>query len=701
MVTGAGAFVLYPRFALPLLVALVFLAYAGSLDGEFVFDDRLVMENTRLINIESLGDVLATGSTWRGLTEMSYGLNLYLGQLDPFGYHLVNVVIHAINVILVYLILLELVGGYYPALTGAALFGVHPLLTEAVANVAGRASSLCGLFYFCSVFAFLKALNSERMSVRIVWWCTAGAAGLLAWQAKQEAITLPVALAGLLWIRSESRPWRAIVLLLLFPLGLVVLIRAQIASLFGTVMENRELVSAGFEQVLPLATYVRTYVSGITGYYLPRFLVPVDLSADPYFRPVEHWYSLEFLFALAVLGGMSWFLLKPGGLNIRVRAGLALLLLSPLTAYAAIPLADVLLEHRTYIPSLGVGVLSAIFFEWLRMRYGRIAHVGFLALIAVFTLMTVQRNAVWANSVALWEDTESKSPEKPRAHFNLAEAYQLAGQIPDAVKEYRHALDIKPDLHSASSNLALIYLDHGRLDEAEETLLRVTELAPDFGEGFVNLSNLYLRRGDLLQVIEVVDRALTIDKTFFAAHFNKGEAFRLMGEFAQAVASYQHAVDLRPDLPEARLKLGEAYYQAGDRRAAERQFQLLLEEPAVSAEAYQHLGALHAQSGDDERALEYLLEAIRLRPEWPKAQHDLGVVYLRNDMMDEAIGRFETAIRQQSDHGPAHLNLALAYYRLDDLTRATEILESYMKRYGSTGGPYVAQAAERLRDWRR
>jgi hypothetical protein len=98
-----------------LLPALVCFVYAGSLGGEFVFDDlQEIVDNSELANVGTLGDALSVGSGWRRLTEITYGLNFYWGQLDPVGYHLANVLIHAVNAILVYLIVLQLGGWSIP-----------------------------------------------------------------------------------------------------------------------------------------------------------------------------------------------------------------------------------------------------------------------------------------------------------------------------------------------------------------------------------------------------------------------------------------------------------------------------------------------------------------------------------------------------------------------------------------------------------
>src|SRR5262249_33540906 len=156
---------------------------------------------------------------------------------------------------------------------------------------AGRSSELCGTFYFGSILLFFLGLDSTLRSRRILYIALAGISGLLAWQAQQEAITLPLFLAAIVFLRMEKKDWRWIALLGAIPLAGWFLIRDQIKAIYATVGGNEVLVSAGFEKVLPAATFFRTYVTAVAGYFLPRFIVPVNLSADPQIASVEHWYS--------------------------------------------------------------------------------------------------------------------------------------------------------------------------------------------------------------------------------------------------------------------------------------------------------------------------------------------------------------------------------------------------------------------------
>jgi len=684
------------------LTILTVATYANSLRGAFVFDDlQVVMQNSALMNVKTFGDVvsLAMREGARKLLFFSYGLNFYWGGLQTFGYHVVNVILHVVNVLLVYGIILEVLGedkrARYAAFAGSAVFGVHTLLSSAVSYIAGRSSILCGTFYFAAIYLFFKGLNSDRRDMRLVFFGLTAVSGWLSWEAKQEAITLPLFLAAVLLLRAGSNYWRWIAPLALIPLLTVIVLWNQIRSLYAVVGSNQVLVSAGFEKVLPLATYFRTYVSSLVDYYFWRFLFPTQLSVDPLIPPVEHWYSSEFLFSVLILALLVWLTLRMYKQEPLLGIGITVMIVSPLLAYAAIPLADVVLEHRAYIAGLGIAFIAAWIFHWLDRNYASLRWLAPASLVLVFGAMTISRNPVFANNITLWEDAVAKAPQKPRPHFNLGQAYQDAQRYADAVREYERALALKSDIHAAYSNLAAIYLDQRQLDKGEEMLLKVTSLSPNFTEGFINLAVLYIRKREPEKALAAINRALEINPSSFAALFNKGEVFTMMGDYKSALEHYKRAVELRPDLGQFKLTLGNAYARAGDPISAEKVFDELTNGP-FAADAYRSLGGLYNGAGQPDRAMEYFQQAARLRPVFPDLHNDIGLIYLKKDMFDEAIEQFRTALQQQPDHGPALLNLAAVYQRKGDIQTARQELEAYVQKFSNSNSPYVAQARQRL-----
>ena len=548
------------------LILLTLLAYWNSLGNDFVFDDQVLTQNPNLLKIHKLSDAANTGMGWRPLLFFTYGLNYYWFGLTPYSYHLVNLLLHVINVVLVYFIIREVVrvldeterDSAWAAFAGAAIFSVHPLLSSAVSYIAGRSSVLCAVFYFLAVLFFLKLLDAgmkRRLYLSAVYAALTLASGLLAWQSKQEAMTLPVFVAALLLLKTRKRGLKYVVTLA----GVSVIVAAAMwkhfQDLFNSLAGNTVPFNTEFESVLPFPIYIRTYLTSIVRYYFPRFLYPSALNADPQTVAVAHWYSPEFVMSILVLAALSWFILRPAKTESLPPAGLAAILLSPLTAYALIPLADVVLEHRVYIAGLGIALLSAALFRWAGKNFRSLRIAVLSIVVVVFAGMTIQRNRAFANNITLWEDVVRKSPGKARAHFNLALAYQLDSRANDAIREYKVTLSLNPRVPATYSNIAALELDGGQLDEAEKTLLRLTEMAPQQAEAFVNLSVLYLRQREPAKAIAAADRAIAIKPDSAIAHFNKAEGLLEKGDVQDAIASYEQAVRLRPDLPAFRSKL--------------------------------------------------------------------------------------------------------------------------------------------------
>lgn len=673
------------------LILVTGLAYANSLTGDFVFDDQF-LRAPLFQQIHSLTDALDfSGPRW--LAFATFGLNVYFGGMNSVGYHVVNVAVHAANVVLVYLLLIQLgAGRKYPATAGALIFAVHPLFTEAVANVAGRFSVLCALFYFIAVLAFVRALDSEGRVRQAGWILVVAVSGTLGWYAKQEVMALPLALIGIYWVSRDRKNWAVLAPLALLPAGLLAYYREPLAGLLLEVQSDSLLTRVASDPVLAFPSFFRTYISSITGYYLPRFAVPLGLSADPHVSEAVGWLQPRFLIAVAVLSGMAWLILQGRRLDRRLAVGAVTLLLSPLTAYAFVPLADVVLEHRAYIPGLGIALLSGWAADLALRKYGRRTMLAVGVLAVSFSVATVHRNGVWQDSLSLWEATEAASGEKARPHVNLGQTYQLAGRTDDAVEEYAHALELRPDLPVAKSNLASLFIALGRLDDAETLLTEVTSEAPSFTDAWVHLGTLHMRRLEFDEGLEAFDRALALDPSSSFALVNKANALTETGDFEGALEHFRRAMALRPDVMEFRMDLALAYYRSGDHEAAEREL-LSLKDTDLAADAYRNLGVLSTDSGELESALTYLQESLRIRPD-RSVRNAVGSTYLKLDMPDAAIETLRAGIEDDPEYGPFAINLALAYERTQEFDSAREVLSDFLEI--NPGSPYAGEARNRL-----
>ena len=674
------------------LVVVTLLVYANSLYGEFVFDDLPLIRNPGLQSVETLADAVSFQG-FRSLTFMTYGLNVYFGGMNPFGFHLVNVLLHALNVVLLYLLLLHLSGQLrYPAAIGSLIFAVHPLFTEAVANVSGRYTLLCGTFYLVSVVAFIRGVDSDAIPRRVLWFLMTAVAGVLAWQAKQEALALPISLGALAWISSSKKRWGFLIPPALVLILIAAFYRDTLLTLIRSVAANTALVSSGADPALPVTDFFRTYLTAVVGYFGPRFILPMNLSADPYVSEVTSWFSPEFIFSISVLGGLSWLIFQGGKFNRWAMAGVVMLLVSPLTAYAFIPLADIILEHRVYIPGFGIAVLSGWLARAGLRRYGNVVMAGVAVVAGIFSVMTVQRNAVWRDPLTLWETTEADSPRSVRPHLNLGEEYQRVGRFAEAISEYEHVREIQPGLVAASSNLGVILMNLGQLDDAEKIFLDVTSRAPSFPEGWINRGQVHVLRGELSDALVYFQKAIDADPTSATALMNMGSVLSAMGQYEAAEANYRRAIALRPDAPQLRLDLATSLFMSGDRDGAEQEL-LSLDEDSLAAGGYMNLGRLATDDGDYPAALNYFSESARLRPS-AEALNTVGSTYLAMDMPDLAIVEFQNALRIEPGYGPSSIQLAIAYERTGDVENACRTLREFLQFHETS--PYAPQAREKL-----
>ena len=525
-----------------------FIVYAHTISFEFVFDDiENILNNPAIIHFQPSQLLQTFTEPWRAVIQLSYGFTYYIFGFNPAAFHLFNVLIHVINSVLVFGIARLLAKRWispdkavFFSVAAGMIFAVHPLHSEAVAYVWGRSSSLCALFYFGSLLLILIGFSRVGWK-RILWFGCALIVALLAWKTKEEAVTLPLVAAGMVALIGA---WRTSVGIAIAPF---LLIAAQLRSLIQlrpVVAENQVLVSAGLEPALDSLPYFLTSMKGAVFYYLKMYIFPEGQSADAYLKPVSGILDPALLFALTVLAALVvlGFILRKDRLFL---FGLLALLISPLTSYAIMPLADVVAEHRIYISGLGFSILAA----WILARLPRYRQAVLAGIVVILGFATLLRAEVWADSLTLWKDAAMKYPELARPHLNLGVAYQTAGADDLAMTEYKHALSVKPDLPPAYINMAGILYNRNDLDNSENTLRKAMELAPTLPAPYLNLAQIAMRKSNPQEAMEVLNK-MPEEGVSYLFHLTKGDTYAQLGQYTEAVAEYEEAVRLRPDLPE-------------------------------------------------------------------------------------------------------------------------------------------------------
>ena len=501
----------------------------------------------------------AVNSILRPVAYASFQLNYQWDAFNPRWFRMVNVAIHACNAMLIYALVnllcrrSALAGGLqrgsvlFISATAALLFAVHPMATESVTYIIQRFTSLVVLFSLVSLcLYFVSCAVTARWAV---WLLRAGSvvAVLLAMQTKEDAFVVPLLAVLLDWLvvgtRLRPAALRALPLLLCMPLIPALVLLTTAAQHDGLNWHAALNIVNARDDPFDHWHYIVTELTVLT-HYLRQLFWPKGMNLDPEWPLYESLWQGPVLLALAVLSGLvlsTWALCRRFRSDVRFVMGFACVIWFFLTiavSSALVPLPDLVAEHRSYLPSIGIFILVACMLDRLRsggFRFGAL-RVG----IPVFTVLCVGalswktciRNNVWRTRETLWEDTVAKSPGKYRTWGNLGAAYSDAGKNEKAVECFREALKVEPR----------------------------------FQNGLLNLSNSLLKLNRPKEALDTTMQLINIDKnatTKPPVAFTLGLSLAGVGRYDDAVSVFRNILAAMPDDPQAHKALGLVYYQTG------------------------------------------------------------------------------------------------------------------------------------------
>jgi len=624
---------------LGLFVAVALAVYAPALDGGFLWDDDAHVTKPELRTSAGLAriwtDPTAT-QQYYPLTHSAFWLQSRGFGDDPLGYHVVNVVLHAISAWLAWRVLRRLsVPG---ALLSATVFLVHPVHVESVAWITELKNSLSGAFYLAAALAYLRfappgqAPDARR---RQSFYALAFALFLCALLSKTVTATLPAALLLVTWWRSGRLSWRRDVLPLAPLLAVGVAMGLVTAWIEKTVIGARgaDYAFSAIERVL---------IAGrVFWFYLGKLLWPADLTfIYPRFT-IDAGAAWQYVYPLTglVLVGAAWALRGRTG-----RGPVTGLLYFGGTLFPVLGFVDVypfkfsfVADHFQYLASLGIITLAsagiALGSRRLGGLFGTRARPTAVAVAWVFVLgvSSWRRCHVYENAETLWVDTTTRSPGSFMAHNNLGFEYSRQGRNEEARRAYEAAIAAKPDFDQAYFNLGRLHGKLGRHELAIEMYTAALAVRPDYSDASYNLGIELGTLGRHGEAIVAFGRALETRPDFAEAHFNLGVAHLAIGEPRRALEHYRAAIDARPDYAEAHASLGVVHAELGERDNA--------------AAAFLAAGNLYGQRRQYVEALDALRRALVERPDHAEAYFRLGVAYARLGRNADAIAAWEAAAR--------------------------------------------------------
>ncbi len=608
-------------FALALSVTLA--AYFPALKGGFLWDDAGHVTAPVLQSWSGLLRIWfepGTTQQYYPLLHSAFWIEHRFWGDATVGYHLINVLWHALSACLLVAVLRCLaVPG---ALLAGLIFALHPVCVESVAWISEQKNTLSTVFYLAATLAWLRFEDDRRPSryaVAILWFVAA----LLT---KTVTATLPAALLVVAWWRRGRLSWRGDVVPLLPWLAL------GVAAGFGTAwMETHDIGASGGD--FSLSVVERGLLAGrVVWFYFGKLICPVELT---FFYPrwtidagvVWHWFFPAA--ALAALAAGAWWSRRDRG-----------------------PLAAALLFGGTLVPVLGFVNVYPFVFSYVADNFQYLAGLGMITfltvsasrgfallrwprwsglvvatgLLVVLGVLTWQQSKMYRDVFSLYETTLARNPSSWVAHLNLGTALDDAGRTNESLPHLQRALELKPDFPETLNSLGNVLNQLGRPSEARPLLERAIQLQPRFA----------------------------------AAHNTLGVILMTLGQTDAGVASFKRSLEMNPRLTQARVNLGWALTNTGHQAEALVQLGQARREQPDNANAEIKTALTYAKFGQMAEAAPHARRAVELQPDNPDTRSVFGCVLLDLGRSAEAAEQFEEALQLAPEHVGARQGLEQA-----------------------------------------
>ena len=618
-----------PNWWLVLAVALVgFIFYANALQGEFIWDDNILIRNNTDIRSWSNLDKVLFGnlggeklyykhSSFRPVQTITYMFDYSLWKMRPFGFHLTSIVCHLLVAVFLYLLVVKLFASNFIAFITAVLYVLHPVHTEAVTYIAGRADPLSSMFMLASLVFYFRMVERENILDGIGM----GLCYLLGVLSRENGLMVPVFALMYHFAMRKKIPWKPFVIYGTIAVVYIILRKLEILGGMGLKEPTKTSV---FER---LPGFFVAYSS-----YFKLLVAPFHLHME-YLRPMFPWSDpravLGLLLFVATVAVAIWFRNRKPYVTFGILWFLVGLFpvsntFVVVNAYMA--------EHWLYIPVMGLFlIIGHLFADWTVRNKAMLGPVVVIVagLSLFFGVRTYQQNKTWLNQIAFYERTREFAPNSGRLHADLGEAYYRVG----------------------------------RIEDARDSTIRAIQLRPSYYAAWSNLGTIYMRLGETKKAIDAYEKSLKIRPNYFNAHFNLGNLYKGQQDFDKAIEHYQQAINYMPSLTQAYNNIAISYNQKS----------LIAKK---LAETSRKKGMAEEARRFTKETKQFKLEAIKfykkgieIEPTNTKFYNNLASAYSDLGRHQEAEELYKKALAlggSAYDQAVIQYNLALGYHRLKD-----------------------------------
>lgn len=575
----------------------VLVIYNNSLNNEILtFDDNEYFQNYPEVLRLSWQSIIKYFSNYyvimyQPLPVLSFAVNYFFSGLNPFPLHLLNLILHLANIVLVYQFIFSLVNSRNMALICALLFAIHPMNVEAISWISARSSSMYTFFYLLALIYYLNYLKANCILVKPL--ILAGGFFILSLFSKAQAVTLPVVLLLLDYYYNRKLLSRKVIFEKI-PFLILSLIFGVITLMDVKTMSN---ITTGM-----IASYSPVDIFFIVchsfAFYFFRLFLPVNLCAVYVYPPMENGMLPWQYYASAVFMAAVIYLLFRERKNKNIILGAGLFFITIAINIQLIPsrLFEVT-DRYAYFPYIGLFLIPLFYINSLKEK--SIYHYNkylpyFIALLVAVTILfsysVYQRNKVWQNDEVFLTDIINKNPAVPyiyRAYGNRGFYYKKTSRPAQAIADFSEALKLKPDDSRNYYNRGLTYLMMNDSVSAMRDFDSAIKLDPSQAVLYGNRSQLKYTMGDTLGAIADCNKCIVLDSTYADAYNTLANIEFARKNYPACENVLNLAIKYQPEFALAYKNRGTLYLILENKQKACADFQKATE--LKNAEAFQLL----------------------------------------------------------------------------------------------------------------
>jgi len=658
-----------------ILVILTIIVHIKALNNEFVWDDIFLIKESKasrsfslvlkafVTDFWKLSSKRSNSGYYRPIVNLSYFLDNLIFKGKAWGFHLTNILLNAINTILLFIFINKIANSKYFAFIGTLFFALHPVHVEPVAWISGRTDLLA--FMFSMLFCICLSKNNK------LFHFLGGIFLFLALLSKEVAICIvffPILLSSSETLKSKLRKLTFSIIFIILYFSLRVYALSGIGGAPTTFYKAK-----GAEAFLTLFHIFYRYVV--------LTLFPLKLCPDYGYLTKSEIYSFSTALGFVFLAGIIYLIIYlfkchfASSTQQLILLGLLCYIISLLPVSNIIPIDAPMAERYLYFSTAGYAIFLTGVFLYLKLDKKKKLLVPVFLILIYYFYLNFNYNIIWQNEETLFKYTTTVSKTSARAFFNMGVALSQKRLYQKALYYLNKALEIKPDYVDALNTLGVCYIKLGKPEKGVKYLKKALKIVKNHSDSLYNLGLFYFQTGNYLKAEINFKKALQANPYHLDAKAKLAECLSILRKYKEAIFQIETLLSL-DSTPDILNSAGLVYKRAGFLKKALTFFKKAIREAPHLVEAYNNASNILRAMGKLKEAKSMLKKALKISPDFPIALFNLATLTSDMHMRKQLLIR---AIKSNKNFLHAYPYLYKIYIKENDYEKAFSIARTIVK----------------------